>query len=430
MIPASRRNSGFSLVELSLILAVAGLLVGTLLNLYAGYIREKIKNDTGLHRKLVTEALAGFVANFDRLPCPADPTIAPGDSGAGEEQCTASGGLLDVEGIRQTSSNDDFDNDPTTFPFTKDRVLIGSVPYVSLGISVRDSLDGWGNRMTYAVSKFLTDSNKFGYDNGTIAIQQNKEIVPGSGVFNVVNIFNKVSACPSTPTNAFCTSPPAPVNTNGAFMYALVSHGADGKGAYTYQGQRAIPCGATGGIDNENCNDDAVFVDADPVTNIYSLVHTAPDDKYFDDAFTFYTLSRSNDKWSFSSTSKIYNKTKGNVGIGTTSPTVTLDVNGNVRADESLLAIDFCSEEWDDPGTALTPDKPAYCFKSKLIGGTDGSTGGTALGCPKGLMVGIASGSAICVDNINTATIAPNTCNPGTFVIGIDASGVIQCSTP
>lgn len=449
-------------MELSIVLMIVGLLGAAILETYRGYIRTKIANDTGLHRNMVTQALVNFVTNYGRLPCPASPTRLPGTTSpvlgapilaaksAGEEICAGLDGVISVAGQRKTSSSPSwtgFQCDPIVPPGTctgdplsvvpGDPVLIGTVPYITLGLGIRDTLDGWGNRMTYAVSQYMTDATKFNYDNGVIDIQQmqRNETPPGSGAFvdNIYPIVNKVSACPAG-THATCNVGSVPVTSRrGAFLYVLVSHGRDGKGAYNYSGARPVACNATGGRDQENCNDDRSFLDADPKTHIYSTVHTLPvvSDTFFDDPFTSYSLARSSDKWSYQTTTTMYNKTKARVGIGVTVPLADLDVGGNVMAD-SYLANEFCTPEFDDPMTPLNPDKPAYCINAKMIDGPDGSVygSGRALGCPEALMRGIKNGTADCEVSTDLTVVTSGTCAPGSYVKGINATGGIVCATP
>lgn len=443
MIRAFRKERGFSLVELSIVLMIVGLLGASILETYRGYLRTKVANDTGLHRNLVTQALVNFVTNYGRLPCPADPTIAPGATGAGQEVCTASGGVLQVDGQRKTSASpawggyNPVTGDPLPVaPINGDPILLGSVPWVALGIGVRDTLDGWGNRMTYAVSRYMTQAAKFNYDNGVVDIQQlqRTETPPGSGAFtdSIVPILNKVSSCP-VGTHATCIAGAPVTQRRGAFLYVLVSHGRDGKGAYNYSGRRPVACAANSGRDEENCDDDRSFMDADPKTHIYTTVHTTPaaTDAYFDDAFTTYTLARSSDKWAYQSTTSMYNKTKARVGIGVTVPGAELDVGGNIATD-NFLANEFCTPEFDDPMTAPNPDKPAYCITAKMFDGPDGSVygSGRAVGCPESLMRGIKNGSADCEVSTDLTAVTSGTCTPGSFVIGINATGGLVCATP
>lgn len=456
MIRAFRKSRGFSLVELSIVLMIVGLLGAAILETYRGYIRTKIANDTGLHRNMVTQALVNFVTNYGRLPCPASPTRLPGTTSpilgapilatraGGVEVCAGLDGVISVPGHRKTSASPAWagytpvTGDPIpAVPLTGDPVLIGTVPYITLGLGIRDTLDGWGNRMTYAVSQYMTDSTKFNYDNGVIDIQQNQrtETPPGSGAFTdaIFPILNKVSACP-TGTHATCSVGSVPVTQRrGAFLYILVSHGRDGKGAYNYSGARPIACNATGGRDQENCNDDRSFLDADPKTHIYTTVHTTPlaSDTFFDDPFTSYSLARSSDKWSYQTTTSMYNKTKARVGIGVTVPLADLDVGGNVMTD-SYLANEFCTPEFDDPMTALNPDKPAYCINANMIDGPDGSVygSGRALGCPEALMRGIKNGTADCEVSTDLTVVTSGTCPAGSYVKGINATGGIVCATP
>lgn len=452
MLAAFRKRSGFSLIELSLVLAIVGLMAAAGLETYRGYIRVKIKNDTDLHRDVVTAALAGFVTNYNRLPCPADPTLAPGALNAGLELCppaapaVPTSGIVRTPGGRQTSANpafttyvqvhtappDLYGNPVPGFP--ADPVLIGSIPYVTLGISVRDSLDGWNNRFTYAVSEYLTRTATFHRDNGVVRIQQ----LQPSGAVNA--IFNNVSVCPSG-TRPVCNAPVAEIQGRvGAHMYVLVSHGRDGKGAYSYHGARAIACNSTPGRDVENCDDDSTFTDADKTTGIFSLVHNDPPgpdtDGYFDDALTTYTLSSSADKWSYQSNTSMYNKTKAKVGIGVQVPSVPLHVDGNIKAD-AVMAGDFCSPSWDDPNTVVNPDKPAYCFTPRMIDGPDGSIDDSqprAIGCPNRVMNGIANGAASCAAGANLTGLNPTPCpivlGIQQYAIGLSATGDVICASP
>lgn len=454
MIRAFRGNSGFSLVELSIILAVVGLVGAALLTQYQDYLRVKIKNDTELHRKAVKEALEAFVINYNRLPCPADPALAPGAANAGLESCAAGGGLTEVQGTRQTAMNPawtGFGPGPAYFPSNeglsnKDPVLIGAVPYVTLGISFRDSLDGWGNKITYAMSKYLGTVG-FNRYNGVIRIlqQQSDE--------TMAPILTEVSICPFG-QHASCNPEGPLVDRPTAKMYVLISHGADGKGAWTAYGKQSVPCpvalipSTAGARDDENCNGDSTFVDAGKETNIYSLVHTnfaaavSPDrvDRYFDDPFTTFTIENSNDKWSYSSLTAIHNKTMGNVGIGLPNPAVPLDVDGNIKVEGALAGKvksdqGFCTEAWDDPNTPASPDKPAYCFETALIAGADGDQDGyvpdKAMGCPGQYMTGIEKSQTDCDPGVDLSAVTPGPpCIAGQFMIGIDSSGGILCAAP
>ncbi|MDI1228776.1 MAG: type II secretion system protein [bacterium] len=476
MIRKFRKNRGFSLIELALVLAIVGLAAGTILESYRQHLRTKIKNDTSNHQTIVQKALERFIAVNGRLPCPADPTLRPGEiSGAniaikgGEEVCNTSGslgGVIEVPGHRKTSSSltwpgwdtnpasAGYGNPPPAQALPFDPVRIGTLPYVTLGISIRDTLDGYGNRFTYAVSFYMTDKNRFNYHNGVIDVVKLENA--GLATEKMEKVLREVSSCPlgsdsqpGTSMLATCNANDPPVSKRvGAVLYVVVSHGRDGKGAYTYEGERAIPCGTTGGRDNESCDDDRTFVDGSPESGVYSTVHRpAPGypalvgsdpDVFFDDPSTLFTLKTDNDKWAFNSSTQMYNKTRMKVGIGVKLPQAALHVGGNIRVNQDTRMQEYCSPSWDDlstSGPGFQPDKPSYCFPISKIVGPDGSISGTgidrAMGCPGAMMTGIALANATCETQQDfTVLSASPECTGGQFAKGIDASGSIVCVTP
>lgn len=119
--------SGFTLVELAIVVAIIALLLGSLLVTVSGQIEVQRAGETRETLTRVRDALIGFAAANRRLPCPATASSNGIESPAGGGACTGS------------SSG----------------VVHGFVPGVTLGITPTDAsgyvIDGWGGRLRYAV---------------------------------------------------------------------------------------------------------------------------------------------------------------------------------------------------------------------------------------------------------------------------------------
>lgn len=121
------RQSGFSLVELTVVLVIVALLSsGLLLGLSA---QRDVASNQEAQRQLdnIKEALLAFAITNGRLPCPALPTLANTDASAGQE---------------------DRPNINTVCNLTH-----GVLPWASLGLP---ETDPWGQRFTYFASDKFT----------------------------------------------------------------------------------------------------------------------------------------------------------------------------------------------------------------------------------------------------------------------------------
>jgi prepilin-type N-terminal cleavage/methylation domain-containing protein len=132
---------GFTLVELAIVLGIVTLLLTGLVVSVAAQIELQRLGETRSTIENVREALLGFAAANGRLPCPAS-SISNGR----EAFCTtASGGCTHTTTIQAHGRCNNFFN--------------GFVPAAALGITPTDNqgyaLDGWGNRLRYAVSDTL-----------------------------------------------------------------------------------------------------------------------------------------------------------------------------------------------------------------------------------------------------------------------------------
>lgn len=123
-----RRVAGFSLVEMAIVLAIVGLLLGGLMPTLSVQMESQRINETRKQLDEIQQALVGFTIANGRLPCPAS-------SSNGEESFTAGGDASN--GICSNFFN-------------------GFVPAVTLGISPVNNqghmLDGWSNSIRYAVA--------------------------------------------------------------------------------------------------------------------------------------------------------------------------------------------------------------------------------------------------------------------------------------
>mgnify|MGYP000383077692 CR=1 FL=1 len=123
-----RKQSGFTLIELAVVLVVVGLLLGSFIGTFAERIETSQRQSAKKQLEDIKLALLGFVSTQGRLPCPTTAT------GNGNEQ--------------------PFGGSTIAIPCTLQH---GFIPGKSLGISGtynRDNLlvDVWGNPIRYSVT--------------------------------------------------------------------------------------------------------------------------------------------------------------------------------------------------------------------------------------------------------------------------------------
>lgn len=284
------RAAGFTLVELSIVIIIVGLLTAGGLAVGASMVERAAYIDTQKLIKQLQRSVKDFYIVNGRLPCVAPLDDAPGSSGFGVENPNCASSAAVPGG---------------TFREGSPVVRIGMIPVRTLGLSDSAASDKYGNRIVYAVSEQLTDANQFGAQNGGIIVRDMND---------------------------------NPILSNAAFY--IGSPGRDHKGAYSYStGNIPTGCGASDNLDVDNCDfSDVVFRDA-PFNN------GDVEDKFFDDItawtpkFHLTGMNASSDTlWAANGDANLYNVgTDGNtantnVGIGVVAPATKLHVASNAAA--------------------------------------------------------------------------------------------------
>lgn len=231
----------------------------------------------------IDAALAQFVAAHRRLPCPARGTVASGTLGAGAESINLATGVCT--------------------PATQ---IDGVVPWLTLGLTEEAARDAWNGRITYRVQPSLASNlmvlmnmswcSPAGATNGATGAANACLPAPcaGAGCMDDANylyakglqVQDGGGAWLNRPAPPWAGAPaPPPVATGAA--YVLVSHGANGAGAYNGSGSLQAGLPAAGGQESPNRNGVAlsgatIFIDKAPVTTAGAT--------YYDDALSHPTL--------------------------------------------------------------------------------------------------------------------------------------------
>ena len=410
-----RPISGFSLIELAIVMTIAGLMVATALSTFDSYTKRKAFNSTKEKLNNIQLSFGRFVAEYGRLPCPADPTLPASHPDAGKENCRPGGlayptlsppscmGHCRIQGARQHFGT----LNPLEYPTNgvavmpgveKDRLLRGVVPYKTLGLALREGYDGWGTMMTYVVTELLSSSY----------IVSNAESPP-YGMINYEKKYGAISlnvwsdSIEDDENVPFTTSinPDGSVNAElNGWPFVLISHGPDTKGGWTVGGTQAVPC-AGEGRDVTNCeSDSARFVMPEHIV-------TVKGDLFYDDAAVMTDYVTIADKWYYSGIKTIQSR-QSYIGINNEDPLYPLDVAGDAKV-STAKANRYCNEDGEK------------CFNPGLIGSITGTS------CGGGPMLGVKNNDAACDAKISLGSITVGRCSSGSYLVGFCPDGSKMC---
>jgi prepilin-type N-terminal cleavage/methylation domain-containing protein len=389
------RNKGFTLIEICIAIIVLGLLITPLFRLYDTYLIEKKLNATQRAIEVVTGEMETYKNVHGAYPCPSAMDAARNDAANGRafnnNVCDAAffaaipqipgeclNGVCLKSSVRPTTSD----------------IIIGTVPFRDLQMIEQDALDGYGNRLLYAVTQDLTNVATFNSEAGGISI--------------IDSAANKMVA-------------------NDSAMFVLLSFGASKQGGYNKNGLQTTAC-PTVGPEVNNCIDDFnnSTIPADAIFS-YAPITTAPGANSYDHVMQFHTTKEQ----------RLWRRYTGNeqdaqdlspddrVGIGTDTPVSTVDIRTEVAASGDNIA-SLLIAEGELAAPEICDEAGNYCFDPKIIAGdatvavTDPSFGG--LRCPNDgeYMIGIKNGQPVC---------GPHRfeCPPDKIFNGFKADGSLNC---
>lgn len=379
------KESGMTLIEVSIALIVIGLLTIAFLDLYKIQQQKKMEELQDYKVFTIADGLARFLSEHQHYPCPARRDRAVSDSDYG-----ATTGP-DEDSCNNTDVNiGECKNGYCVTVRDGKRIRIGALPYKAMGIGKEDVIDVYGNQFTYAVVEDqATKSSYVLYDAdldnppGTIEDKRKIRLRDYEEDESTRNAVTGVTTAGSDITR--------PVEM------VFFSHGEGGAGSYTANGvANGLSCSATSAIDKENCDNDADFV-----TDLYA-VRSSSAVGVADDKLTYNLL-----KWIYiwdtatNDSKSIYNRDSGNMGIGLEDGDEKLHVVGNLRVDAGGDTTNFGKVQTKE----ICDESQTDCFRPVLLGGKDepDDDDEERIVCPTDFyMSGIKNGKPVCVSILGT----------------------------
>ncbi len=215
------KKSGFSLVELSVVLTVIGLTLSGALTLATKKTESDKIEETTEKMERIEQAIELFLSQYQRLPCPSDASVA---------DTSANFGVEGTPSASDADSDGDTDGVCTLANFNNgagQNIFAGGVPVRRslsynhiINLTYDDMFDGWGRRFLYVVDARLANS-----------IATNASCLTNSACFK--------KTTPEPITNESITIWGDTTGTNittTTAAYAIISTGKNGNGAFTYLG--------------------------------------------------------------------------------------------------------------------------------------------------------------------------------------------------
>lgn len=479
------RNRGFTLLEMSAVVVISGIILAAGLQLYRVHLAGQRVRDVSNQLNAMHSLLDAYASKHGFYPCPADPTHPLGHAQYNRASCPASGGTaVRVAGApRDVDQDGDIDAADTA---AISPVLIGIIPFMTL---LDNAGPAWASGSNYVVNSVVAHLDAAGrktyYTAKSIHVSSTAsepavggswqnfwtpitdpdlslrdlndysfQVVTASGsifvdpwgrrfIYAVTEDMTdpaKTSTVSYGAINIATESGVSLVSPEGSASYVLLSAGENGAGAYNQQGALVTPCTAGQG-DSTNCAASNTF--------IAGLRNLGAGVDYFDDVLYFAPMQKPPAPWTSVTTpswqsGKMYAvgdyvSNKDNAGI--VNYYVVKLAHGSVSANEPGKGA-----SWATNWTQLSNPPQQVMYNTKL-----GSVGiGTAqptdaldivnLGQKGGLQAPLAQTENICDFSGNCfphsflsgPTLADpssprqNTCEAGKLMTGI-VGGKITC---
>ena len=390
-------QKGMTLIDMSIMILVIGIMAAPMFQAYNIWKIQATRENTQGAQNTSAQAIDNYYFTNDFYPCPADPTLGPQDQGYGEPDVTIVGGV--------TTCNQPMD--------PANQVVFGALPFKALKIPPAQVLDGYRNKLLYAVTESLTHPPPtFVATEGKIKVSRRP-----------VNQFGE------------CDPTQEPVDTGKNYHFIMMSLGANGRGAYNEDGIEVATCvnspsvpggGVGGGVTElENCErNDVEFVDSFCMTQDSNPLQETFDDFIYEGYKNDDTVPTK--IWDTASDPNNLGSKDLYLGIGTSTPAHELDVAGNIRATTKNPADPTDPNIGKAYAGVYCTDTGSGCFSAVAIAGNDPN-----MTCSSGKgMNGIAYAQAKCQNTISTSTLAPTNCPNGQYAKGVDAAGNIICGVP
>jgi len=307
--PRRRGSSGFTLIELSIVLVIIALIVGSGLSMGRSAIEAAMVAATNKRMDAIEAALMAYRMANNRLPCPADLTLTESSANFGVEAAnkgTCTGGT--------PAAN--FDASPFGANVS---IAEGAVPVRALNLPDSFAYDGYGNKIAYGVWANATGASAF----FSYGVAQN---------------------CGNITVN---NSGGGARTSSG--LYSLISFGKNRHGAYSAAGAK-ISSGSVNANEQTNCHCDASAVDSGYAATYVQMDATANPSNSLD---SFDDIVRYKERWQMATMGDSY-AINGNLtcpGLGfrvdgvsngdkSGSSVATGDVNGDGIADLIIGAPD------------------------------------------------------------------------------------------
>ena len=228
------KNSGFSLLELAIVITIVAITLTAGVMLFNEYKARQRVELTVIRAKEILQAVDDFADEYDHLPCPADPESLMTDTtyGVGSK----SGNNCNAVNIIEDSN-----------------IRMGMVPTATLNIYPTYAIDGWGNRFSYVIRQLSASTSEWQSDSNDSNIELDLTNFQGTSSYENVAVI-------------------------------VISHGENKFGSWPGRGS-ASRFNTTGGIDQEDENADGDMTFRTSITA-----------EKFDDILYFLTEQQSKDE--------------------------------------------------------------------------------------------------------------------------------------